>query len=87
MGTLIGLRNQEWSAGDMRHLNTKKMHRHPVSSMGVLFKVSKITTKFFDLFKVRKNAKKQPSYEAAIQEAAIQRAAIPDRYYRMIKIN
>ena len=61
MGTLIGLRNQEWSAGDMRHLNTKKMHRHPVSPMGVLFKVSKITTKFFDLFKVRKNAKKQPS--------------------------
>ena len=57
-----------WSAGDMRQWPKQKMHRHPVSPMGVLllfffnlFEVSKITTKFFDLFKVSKNTKKQPS--------------------------
>ena len=69
--------NPGWSAGDMRHLNTKKMHRHPVSPMGVLllvsfdlFKVSKITTKFFDLFKVSKNTKKQPFQKAAIPRSS-----------------
>ena len=37
----------------------KKIHRHPVSPRRsfVLFKVSKITTKFFDLFKVTKITK------------------------------
>ena len=41
-----------------------------------LFKVSKITTNFFDLFKVSKITKRQP-----FQKAAIQGAAISDRYY------
>ena len=67
-----------WSAGGMRQPKKKKMHKNPVSHMGVLllvffylFKVSKITTKFFNLFKVSKNTKKQPSKKQPSDEYTI----------------
>ena len=40
-----------WSAGDTRQWPKQKMHRHPVSPTGVLFKVRKMT---YDLLKVSK---------------------------------
>ena len=47
----------------------QKIHKHPVSPMGVFLTCSKSAKyKFFDLFKVSKNTQKQPSQEQSSKE-------------------
>ena len=62
----------------MRQWPKQKMHRHPVSPMGVLllvfFDLFKVIKIIFDLIKVSNNTKKQLSQRATIQEAAISEA-------------